>query len=332
MSNSNWRVDLAIAGVASAILLAFGVWGFLEFRYQERQHAQQRQLAAAYHAENSPEQGRSLCVEIPRRRARACVTEAPEADADTKSTEYDLEAQQQMARWAFAMFAVSLAGIVVTIAGLVYVILAYRKNAEATEHANTAALAATQSANAQIAQTRPWLKVSVVLIAPLEVTASSVTVHYRIVAKNVGQTPALNVDFTSDVTNYAAGDDPDDMAYVLTNVLRNDPRRTGRTVFPDDETREDDVGRFQFDGRDPGIVPTIFGAVQYVVTAGDRPRQTPFQFRIYRTIIEPIEKREGITFMRKPKVRHVLLTVKPGDKIPVNDLHVEMEDPHEAPD
>ena len=144
MLGGDWRLYGAIGG---AVLLACSllVWGY------QREHAQQRHAAAEDSQHAGPKKWKTECIGKPGH--LSCLAYAVEAESADKNAEYDLRAQQDMAEWAFAMFLVALAGLGATVAGLIYIVRAYRLNADATE-------AATKTLELQRNLERPYLFVA----------------------------------------------------------------------------------------------------------------------------------------------------------------------------
>lgn len=192
MGDGKSRSDIVIAGIAVAFFISFAFFGAVTLTAYQERHADERVSAAEYQADNSAKQGESLCVEVPRQRTHACVTEPPETNPDTEYTKSDLHAQQEMAEWAYAMFLATLAGVLITAVGLIYVVRAFRLNAEATEQARIAAKAASDQAktasDAFTAERRPWLAVSVVSVGHTQ----NGNFVLRLEVKNVGLGVAVN--------------------------------------------------------------------------------------------------------------------------------------------
>jgi hypothetical protein len=199
MPRSDWLRNAAIGLIGASILTAFAAWGAWSLVEYQNDHTEKREKAAAYQTEHSAKQGESLCVQIPGKRASACVTNPPDTDANAKYTEYDLRAQQDMAEWAFVMVLVGLAGLGATVAGLIYIIRAYNLNASATDYARIAAEAATQQTKiAQqtlAAERRPWVAIDDVGLISFfyEPVNGRIAFDTLVTLRNTGQSPALDV-------------------------------------------------------------------------------------------------------------------------------------------
>lgn len=147
MSESDRDRDLKIGGVGGGLLAVWLVFSIASCVNYKSEHRREDRYAAAQYAKQSAKEGETLCVEIPGKKARACTTQPSGPAPDAAYTQYDLNAQQDMAEWAYAMFLATVAGLIVTAVGLIYVVLAFRKNVEATNATKDAADAAKASAD-----------------------------------------------------------------------------------------------------------------------------------------------------------------------------------------
>lgn len=151
------------------------------------------------HARRWSASGDVICVHAPPDGALICTVASTPSGANNPYIEYDLRAQQEMAEWAFAVFLATLASIVVTLVGLIYVVRAYRLNAAATDHARVAAEAAVaQTKTAQdalAAERRPWVAVEDVRLVALKYDAINGALNFTVLIsmRNTGHSPALNV-------------------------------------------------------------------------------------------------------------------------------------------
>jgi hypothetical protein len=206
--------DAAIGAIAALALVAFATLSWLSYREYESQHREERETAANHRTDHRAEQGEAFCVEIPRQRARACVMQPPEPDADAKQAEYDLRAQQDMAQWAYAMFLATVAGLFVTAVGLIYVVRAFRLNAIATEHAANAADSAARANEHFVESVRAHVAIMNVGMTAQEGMPDALWVTI----KNVGQSRASAVRI-ADHTWFGPPDDEAEYELEETGVL-----------------------------------------------------------------------------------------------------------------
>lgn len=109
----------AAVGIVAILILATGLAAGYLLSYQ-RYHGDQRKAAAA-EQQNQVNKIRRSCVFDPSSRVLTCDVHPEQGEGGEKYTAYDLEAQQDMAEWAFAMFAASLLGVLITGAATYYV-------------------------------------------------------------------------------------------------------------------------------------------------------------------------------------------------------------------
>lgn len=188
--------------------------------YQE-EHADQRDEAAKYEARASKEGVETWCLEVARPKSRHCVTKNLVADGGTKYAEHDLEAQQDMAEWAYALFLSSIAGIVISGLGLGFVGIGLFQNA----HANR------QAREFFIAERRAWLNVTPAANNAWSLEDGVGRFSVNLVATNIGLSPALHVYFHIPASGQAAFTG-DDLAQFRTSIARHKQSRQGETVGP----------------------------------------------------------------------------------------------------
>jgi hypothetical protein len=103
----------------------------------EREHAKQRENATEYSAEDA-EQYLRLCVEREGTETfniLLCSVKSVESNRQAQTAYYDIEAQQDMARWAYGMFLASIFGLIVSACGLGTLFYTLRLNRTATKAA-----------------------------------------------------------------------------------------------------------------------------------------------------------------------------------------------------
>lgn len=179
MSKRAWFVAIALGLIA--ILAAW--YGWHQVRIYQIEKAEQRQSAATTDARNVYQCLRGLWL-MEATPFAVCLYEVAQADPDAERSNYDLQAQQEMAVWAFAMFLSSIAGVLVTGVGVVYVARTLRLTRRATDAAVEAVEVTRELGGIQV---RAFVTVGDINVSNFEVG------HYpkiRLTIKNTGQSPA----------------------------------------------------------------------------------------------------------------------------------------------
>lgn len=228
------RADLALGGLATALVLVVLALGAFAYSEQDRQQRREREQAAQHETNDSEQQWEAVCTEITRACTTTCIIQPPHTEAETQRAERDLRAQEQMASWALLMFFATVIGVITTIIGLIYVVRAYFINAQATRHASEAAKAATaanQQTRAQfIAQQRPWLSCDVRDVRA-HTSKKDVTLMMEFVLTNHGQSPATAVEIC--INKIGPYDDEHKSLFKhMTVVERQRGTEDGDVVFP----------------------------------------------------------------------------------------------------
>jgi hypothetical protein len=191
MFKRDWLQYVAIGGVVVIAVLA-AVAGFAHLAEYKRQHADERHTAANNEPKKTREQKKTTCVDVAKQSSFPCVVDTEPSDQADKYTHYDLNAQQDMAEWAFAMAALSGLGVLVTLAATMYVALTFnetRRMALASETANNATqLAVAISEDTAKRQLRAYIS-----LESIDTIRNGNTYTVRGTFKNSGQTPATHV-------------------------------------------------------------------------------------------------------------------------------------------
>jgi hypothetical protein len=224
----------------------------------------------------------------------------------------DLQAQQDMAFWAKAMFWATFATVLVTAVGiwLIYWTLIYtRRAAEAAAVGTKAAIdtakeaqrtsdAAIEANNfnrqAFIAEHRPWLKVDIRIAAPLKWNRGGGNFIFDIVITNVGRTPALQAFPHLKIILAANGVQPDKTQAALAERTRLTESVVAYTIFPgetiipkhgisvsDHAVKSNIAALHNGNPSNDSILPYLIGCVDYKSPADSR-HQTGFIYEIYR--------------------------------------------------
>ena len=202
----------------------------------------------------------------------------PESDEERDRAKRDLEAQEDMAWWAAAMFSVTVASVLVTAMGVYLVwrtLLATRRAADAAVTMVGEAQAATRAGQAAVeqaeisnhllresfaAEIRPWITVAIALEGDLHVGSGKISAFLKITATNIGKSPAHNVRLafmpTMDVSNKG-------IRQAIDYIIKNNVTHTsgvGVTLLPGDVHIDDKIQSCAF-------APHLSGAVYFAVGA-----------------------------------------------------------------
>jgi hypothetical protein len=220
MSERNWR-RVVVFGVvlltASAVATAFS-----SFDAYRRENRRAYDDDAARNAAEARQVAIVRCGEFSGAALTLCLDSAVSANAETSEPDYDLQAQQEMAEWAFAMWWTSLFGAAITAVGVVYVARTLRAALDANRGFK-------ESAERQL---RPY-----VVFETVELTQPLTTrVHIQPRWKNSGQTPTRNARVNWGVR---IGKDrlPADFDYPEGNVAEETAPMPGRITLGAGETR-----------------------------------------------------------------------------------------------
>lgn len=196
MPSVNRRIPLGPLGLIillGASTLGFVVsWGLFESYQQE--HAKERESVS-----NNDESVAARQIDICQRSMRddglaqglICLANVVGAEAETKKSEYDLKAQQEMAEWAFGLLLVSIFGLIFTALGVILVWLTFR--------------ATRDTVTAMQREQRPWVVISVgesaLYFRDEEKTGVQLTTS--IAVKNISKSIASDVTFRSTIVRLA---------------------------------------------------------------------------------------------------------------------------------
>jgi hypothetical protein len=282
---------------------------------------------ASQHDHSSPEQDSpsELLPGIQGIEAAIRSLVAPEDEAKRERQENreiaDLQAQNNMAFWAMLMFFATVVATLVTAAGvyLIYRTLRYTKTmavdtqrtADAAvvtaDEASKGTAAATRAADAALeankinrdvfrAERRAWIGVKqgdIIVTTPLEWTDGGGAFMVRMIARNIGSSPAHGVWFDSDI--YLDKRDSRLFLETIMGRARNEAvAHSPHTIFPNDKLnlgRSCGVHKHAVDAHakhvsdktktafDPDRLPLhiyLFGCVDYGILSSDERRRTAF--------------------------------------------------------
>jgi hypothetical protein len=154
MHRRDWVLVSATAVLIFAVCASLVWWG----RVYHGEQTQQRQHTAPHAADAAQQEAREAC------RAKSghvhyfsCIAEQQRTQRDEQRAQYDLEAQQDMALWAFGLFVSGILGLIATAAG---VFLVWRTLFHTKRAADAARDAVTETRRIGESQVRAYVTVS----------------------------------------------------------------------------------------------------------------------------------------------------------------------------
>ena len=103
--------------------IAFCLWAYFSIQSYSTEYAQYREGQAEQESSDSEEQHQTTCRIIPLSLTIECIENSAPSNQQANYAYEDLQAQQDMSVWAYGMLLVSVAMLVVTAAGVIYVAL-----------------------------------------------------------------------------------------------------------------------------------------------------------------------------------------------------------------
>ena len=214
MSRRYWVGVGASALTAAALIAAW--FALLEYWSYQRQHAYQSARAAQHNEYSTKDIVRKCLDEGDPTFSKGifCLSEAINSAGEAQYTKYDLQAQQDMAEFAYGLLWISLFGLIVTAFGVALVIGTLR----AALGANTIA---KQTGEAQI---RAYVSVRPDFISSFD-SGRYVWARYEI--KNTGDSPAFKVRHNGRIDLF-----PPTLQPGFTMPPINVPETSGASIFP----------------------------------------------------------------------------------------------------
>lgn len=194
MFKSNRSKCVAI-GLAVLILIIFACFiAVYSFQKYQSDHTKQRDSVTQNKAE-TVEQYFDICIKRDESitNISKCFSQSIDANRNAQRAQHDLQAQQEMAEWAYALYLLTIAGLIISSAGLTFLFWSLRQTRVAIRSAligNRLSLKAIkqEQSNAQKGL-RAYVGIdSVKILYTLNNIATT-----RIILKNTGQTPARDV-------------------------------------------------------------------------------------------------------------------------------------------
>lgn len=293
------------------------VWGAVTLALYQQQHTKEGEAAATYQAQSARGEIQAMCVQQPRSRSYTCTANVPVADEHDSYAEYDLRAQQDMARWAYAMAIIAFGSLLLTATGVVLLwwtleatreaVTETAKATKAADDANAAsreAVAEAKRANEQAIalfalEARPWVTLEAHLASGVRITPSGeMRITVVLVAENIGSTPAVFVEIHSELR--ALGPSVDmaqaQRAYCADQGKTISP--LARTLFPRQRygmsidhaiSKADLVAAASSVRKDAPpesktfVMPFLIATVTYRSTLDQIAHQTPIMLNLRRT-------------------------------------------------
>lgn len=243
--------------------------------------------------------------------------ENAEEESSNEIQTRDLEAQESMARAAWAMFWSALVQVLIGAGSIVFIFWTLRETRRTLTEAEKATRASQDAADAARrsivvsrdiadAQARPWVSVECFLsegfrryTTHLGVDGVSLNIHA--IAKNHGNSPATNVIFRAEIG--IPTDESGDLMTAFCDRFRDIPDQTLDAIFPG-ESKEfshsvflpvDDILAHVSDKDFKAVCPVVYGLIHYKSHHTTGIRQTRFHYGLS-------EIRDGGCFVFTPDV------------------------------
>lgn len=258
---------------APYVVLVIGLVIVFIFAFEvasSRERARYEQQRTSEYAGNAEADIRRTCIGVDDSAQAECIRQVVETGNEHQRAERDLSAQQEMARWAFYMLAVSSAGLVITAVGIYYVrdtLIETRKSVQVTREIGEA-------------QVRAYLSIRPTVIPSMEGAPLDHRRSFEVEIENAGLTPARNVN----AVVYADWL-PRNLPSPCPNLVRMRDGSTqadltiaaGSSISASAETKLTDLDFLTKDTNAGPTVPHLYGIVWYNDVFG-RPHRTRFAF------------------------------------------------------
>ena len=243
--------------------------------------------------------------------------EVTKNDSDAEIQRRDVQAQESMAKAAWAMFWSAVMQVAIGGVSICLIFLTLRETRRTLTEAEKATKASEGAANAAMksievtrdianAQARPWVSINCSISEGFRrytthLGVDGVSLVIRAIAKNHGSSPATNVIFRAEmgIRTRESGD----MMTKFCDRFRDIPDQTLDAIFPG-ETKEfqhvvflpiSDILTQAADGKFNAICPEVYGLIHYKSHHTTGIRQTRFHFHLS-------EIRDGGTFVFRADV------------------------------
>jgi hypothetical protein len=299
--------------VAFVVLSGLAIW---DISAKHTLYATQADQAAAEHAGQAQQDIQETCTFVDLARQTECLEQIIIARHEAQRAEYNLEAQRNMADWAW--YAVLISGLLLAITTTgVWLVKrtldathAMLREASVTTQASHVGAVATQKAaeaaieanrvarDAFIADQRPWVSVDCSLIAPITWGENGGSFSFKFSLKNTGRTPALNTEVHLRVYSPYGETSYTEDQIKLADEIRKRKTVMGTTVFPGGTITQrlstsignSEIERIRQWWREKHglnydwLHPVVIGCVNYRSVFGGPGHQTGFIYHIFRTV------------------------------------------------
>lgn len=155
MFRRDWLFYGSLAGLILAALIAVGVYTSLQYQLKQ---TYQRQNVTPTKPYTARDQQNDRCASIDALdKYLNCLAKNARAEREENRAQYDLEAQQDMALWAYWILWISGIGLLVTAAGVVYVARTLHATRETLDQTRRQAQASVDANQITRAGLRPWI-------------------------------------------------------------------------------------------------------------------------------------------------------------------------------
>jgi hypothetical protein len=247
-----------------------GSWGDHISSHWERVHDTNAayQKNSGYDREKSADEIAKSCENVEPINFRDCIRKNLETYYQDQAANIDLQAQQEMAFWAFWLFVSSVLGIIISAFGVLLLIRSLSMARSGNKAAFAAVNVAAQANEIAKQQNRPWI----VPICSAEKRKHDGTFGVSFCAKNSGNSPAMNVEvYAVDMTGKNETADSSEKPH------RSAAKVGTLRLMPNHSTSK---GRMQFTDTGDVFFRELFVLCQYKIGNDGRPETFASKFII----------------------------------------------------
>jgi hypothetical protein len=183
MSKRDWFGNATLALVAFGAVLAIGaiVYAIAIEQYVKRHHVNVGyQQSAEADRRRANEEIAQTCFQTDLTGFRDCISNHLETYYEQRANDEDLQAQQDMAYWAGAIFFLGLVQAGIAAAGIYYVAGSLKLTSESVQLANKAIAV----------ENRPWVHLQADSVSDMFINATGVQTMIKVTVANLGNSPA----------------------------------------------------------------------------------------------------------------------------------------------
>lgn len=282
MSSSNRSRYVAIGLTLIALVVVFvGTTAYLftlgsnsGFRQSETQHYQTEYAA-------DTEQRIASCFEDTSVKPRDCVEKAIKGNHENQRNEADLNAQRDMADWAFWLLIVSSLSLGVTAVGTAFLAWQVQLTREAVTDTGEATEAMKRQNTISEQSLRPWIVLSLEYDFAI-VGENEITFYCDLKVKNIGKSPAYHVAAHEAEVPLVERNEKIDLEIISDNLAGEPAPLSEVIVFPN-ETEKIQISftsHAESYGFGEAVSPDILAVVNYRLSNGE-PAQTSARFVLF---------------------------------------------------